>query len=61
MKRMNNKNLLLAKMIDAELDTSVIPDMNFVRTCTAEIEKKHPAPTKDDLESRLEDLLKKGQ
>lgn len=61
MKRMNNKNLLLAKMIDAELDTSVIPDMNFVRTCTAEIEKEHPAPTKDDLESRLEDLLKKGQ
>ncbi len=58
MKTTNNKNLLLAKMLEAEIDASIMPDMDFVRTCTAEIEKEHPAPTKDELESRLEDILK---
>lgn len=46
-------------MLEAEIDASVMPDMDFVRTCTAEIEKEHPAPTKDELESKLDDILKK--
>lgn len=59
MKTIKNDKLLLAKMIDAEIDAAAIPDMDFVRVCTSKIETEHPAPTKDELEAKLDDILKK--
>lgn len=61
---MENKSTvlrLLGNMLDSEISSAEMPDMNFIRECVSKIEEYFPKLTKVELEVILLEIIEDGR